>query len=404
MNESPIDPSDEAAPESSANADGEVPDDESSADADPGDTSDDTPSERDPAAERLVEAFEEAAGEEAVADAAIEAALEETVAEAVADAAAVEAAVDDAIEDTFEERVTEAVDSGLDGAELEEAVAEAAADADMQEAVADAAIVEALEETVEEAVEDAAAVEAMSDAAIVGELADEVESLAADAEQAEASETEPAAEVAPARRSRAKAKDARQADGSAEEPGEGGRDPFRGPGDWYVVHTYAGYENKVKTNLESRIHTMQMEDKIFDVHIPMEDVMEIKGGKKQVVQRKVFPGYLLVKMVYDNDSWYVVRNTPGVTGFVAAGTGSKPTPLSRREVEKILSVKKEEVKPQFRLGFEEGDVVRIISGPFADFNGTISEINLDQSKLKVLVNIFDRETPVELSFDQVAKV
>jgi transcription termination/antitermination protein NusG len=189
-----------------------------------------------------------------------------------------------------------------------------------------------------------------------------------------------------------------------EEPAPSASDPFRGPGDWYVVHTYAGYENKVKANLESRIHTMQMEDKIFNVHIPMEDVMEIKGGKKQVVQRKVFPGYLLVKMEYDNDSWYVVRNTPGVTGFVAAGTGSKPTPLSRREVEKILAVKKEEVKPQFRLGFEEGDVVRIISGPFADFNGTISEINVDQSKLKVLVNIFDRETPVELGFDQVAKV
>jgi transcriptional antiterminator NusG len=181
-------------------------------------------------------------------------------------------------------------------------------------------------------------------------------------------------------------------------------DPFRGPGDWYVVHTYAGYENKVKANLESRIHTMQMEDKIFRVHIPMEDVMEIKSGKKQVVQKKVFPGYLLVKMYYDNDSWYVVRNTPGVTGFVSAGTGSKPTPLSKREVEKILVVKKEEQKPQVRLGFEEGDVVRIISGPFADFNGTISEINPDQAKLKVLVNIFDRETPVELSFDQVAKV
>jgi transcription termination/antitermination protein NusG len=181
-------------------------------------------------------------------------------------------------------------------------------------------------------------------------------------------------------------------------------DPFGGPGDWYVVHTYAGYENKVKTNLESRIHTMQMEDKIFRVHIPMEDVMEIKSGKKQVVQKKVFPGYLLVKMFYDNDSWYVVRNTPGVTGFVSAGTGSKPTPLSKREIEKILVVKKEEVKPQFRLGFEEGDVVRIISGPFADFNGTINEINVDQSKLKVLVNIFDRETPVELGFDQVSKV
>jgi len=188
------------------------------------------------------------------------------------------------------------------------------------------------------------------------------------------------------------------------EPADAGSgDPFRGPGDWYVVHTYAGYENKVKANLESRIHTMQMEDKIFRVHIPMEDVMEIKSGKKQVVQKKVFPGYLLVKMLYDNDSWYVVRNTPGVTGFVSAGTGSKPTPLSKREVEKILVVKKEEQKPQVRLGFEEGDVVRIISGPFADFNGTISEINPDQAKLKVLVNIFDRETPVELAFDQVAK-
>jgi transcription termination/antitermination protein NusG len=181
-------------------------------------------------------------------------------------------------------------------------------------------------------------------------------------------------------------------------------DPFRGYGDWYVVHTYSGYENKVKTNLESRIHTMQMEGKIFGVHIPMEDVMEIKSGKKQVVKKKQFPGYLLVRMIYDNDSWYVVRNTPGVTGFVSAGTGSKPTPLSKHEVEKILAVKKEEVRPQVRLGFEEGDVVRITSGPFADFNGTINEINPDQAKLKVLVNIFDRETPVELSFDQVSKV
>ena len=181
-------------------------------------------------------------------------------------------------------------------------------------------------------------------------------------------------------------------------------DPFGGPGDWYVVHTYAGYENKVKTNLGSRIQSMQMQEKIFHIHIPMEDVMEIKGGKKQVVKKKVFPGYLLVKMIYDNDSWYVVRNTPGVTGFVSSGTGTKPTPLSKREIDKILVVQKEEVKPTFRLEFEEGDVVRIISGPFADFNGTINEINVDQSKLKVLVNIFDRETPIELGFDQVAKV
>jgi transcription termination/antitermination protein NusG len=212
---------------------------------------------------------------------------------------------------------------------------------------------------------------------------------------------EPAEEVAAAE-SADKAAVAAVAEAEPEEPT--GRDPFRGPGDWYVVHTYAGYENKVKANLESRIGSMQMQDKIFEVEIPMEDVMEIKGGKKQVVQKKVFPGYLLVKMIYDNDSWYVVRNTPGVTGFVSSGTGTKPTPLSKREVEKILTVPKQEVKPQFRLEFEEGDVVRIISGPFADFNGTVDEINVDQSKLKVLVNIFDRETPVELGFDQVAKV
>ena len=121
------------------------------------------------------------------------------------------------------------------------------------------------------------------------------------------------------------------------------------------MHTYAGYENKVKANLESRIHSMQMEDKIFNVAIPMEDVMEIKGGKKQVVQKKVFPGYLLVKMFYDNDSWYVVRNTPGVTGFVSSGTGTKPTPLSKREVEKILAVKKEtEAKPAVPAGVRGG--------------------------------------------------
>ena len=172
-------------------------------------------------------------------------------------------------------------------------------------------------------------------------------------------------------------------------------------GDWYVVHTYAGYENKVKGSLETRINSMNMEDKIFEVVIPMEDVMEFKGGKKQVVQKKVFPGYLLVRMYLEDDSWYVVRNTPGVTGFV--GSGAKPTPLASREVDKILQVKPvEKLKP--RLEFEEGESVRVVTGPFANFTGTISEINLDQSKLKVLVNIFGRETPVELSFEQVSKL
>ena len=150
---------------------------------------------------------------------------------------------------------------------------------------------------------------------------------------------------------------------------------------------------------------MQMEEKIFDVHIPMEDVMEIKGGKKQVVQRKVFPGYLLVRMIYDNDSWYVVRNTPGVTGFVSSGTGTKPTPLSRREVEKIMAVKKQD--EETRRGASSGRRATWSAswaGPFADFTGTISR---DQRRTVetagVMVNIFDRETPVELAFDQVSK-
>ncbi len=179
--------------------------------------------------------------------------------------------------------------------------------------------------------------------------------------------------------------------------------PNERPGSWYVVHTYAGYENKVKTNLESRIQSMNVEDLVFEVVIPMEDVMEIKSGKKQIVQKKVFPGYLLVRMYLEDDSWRCVRETPGVTGFV--GSGAKPTHLSEKEVDRILGVKPEEKKKlKPRLEFEENESVRVTSGPFANFTGSIAEINVDQSKLKVLVNIFGRETPVELGFDQVAKL
>jgi transcriptional antiterminator NusG len=178
--------------------------------------------------------------------------------------------------------------------------------------------------------------------------------------------------------------------------------PTERPGSWFVIHTYAGYENKVKTNLGSRIQSMNVEDRVFEVVIPMEDVMEIKQGKKQIVQKKVFPGYLLVRMYLDDDAWRAVRETPGVTGFV--GSGAKPVPLSDREVDKILQVKPEQKKLKPRLEFEEGESVRVTSGPFANFTGSISEINVDQSKLKVLVNIFGRETPVELGFDQVAKL
>ena len=180
------------------------------------------------------------------------------------------------------------------------------------------------------------------------------------------------------------------------------------PGQWFVIHSYAGYENKVKSNLESRIASMNMEERIFEVVIPMEDVIEIKNGKKQVVSKKVFPGYLMVRMDLDDDSWYVVRNTPGVTGFV--GLGARPTPLSRKEVEGILQVKPEDGeatgprKSRPRLEYELGESVRVKEGPFADFSGTIAEINEDQLKLKVLVNIFGRETPVELDFAQVAKL
>ena len=314
----------------------------------------------DPGAEAMV------AAEVLTEDAAERLETAEVIAEATDEAANEALAIGD-------EETAEAIED--EGAEVvTDLVVEAAAELQVAEALVEVAVVEEMAaeaETLEEAGEELAAVETLEEPSTEA------------SEPAEEPEPEPA---------------------PAEEPEPASDDPFRGPGDWYVVHTYAGYENKVKANLESRIHTMQMEGKIFRVYIPMEDVMEIKGGKKQIVQKKVFPGYLLVKMDYDNDSWYVVRNTPGVTGFVSAGTGQKPTPLSRREIEKILVVKKEESKPAVRLGFEEGDVVRITSGPFADFNGTISEINADQAKLKVLVNIFDRETPVELSFDQVAKV
>ncbi|CAN5671017.1 hypothetical protein BH18ACT15_BH18ACT15_00130 [soil metagenome] len=183
---------------------------------------------------------------------------------------------------------------------------------------------------------------------------------------------------------------------------EGNIPPIERPGDWYVIHTYSGYENKVRANLLTRISSMNVEEKIFEVVIPMEDVMEIKQGKKQIVQKKVFPGYLLTRMYLDDDSWYVVRNTPGVTGFV--GGGAKPTALSEREINRILQVKPEQKKLKPRLEFEEGESVRVVTGPFANFTGSISEINVDQSKLKVLVNIFGRETPVELGFDQVAKL
>jgi transcriptional antiterminator NusG len=173
---------------------------------------------------------------------------------------------------------------------------------------------------------------------------------------------------------------------------------------WYVVHTYSGYENKVKTNLEKRVASMGMQDKIFRILVPMEEEIVHKDGKKKSVMRKVYPGYVLVEMIQTDDSWYVVRNTPGVTGFVGStGAGSKPVPLHPEEVEQILRhMGMEEPKPV--VEFQVKDNIRIRTGPFADFVGTVEEIMPERSKLKVLVNMFGRETPLELDFTQVEKI
>ena len=182
---------------------------------------------------------------------------------------------------------------------------------------------------------------------------------------------------------------------------------------WYVVHTYSGYENKVKMNLESRVHTMDMEQCIFNVIVPLEDEIEIKGGEKKVVKRKIFPGYVLVDMIVTDESWYVVRNTPGVTGFV--GSGTNPTALTDDEVKHILRQtsggtdegisEEDEVKPRIvNIDVEAGDQVRITDGPFENFTGSVEAVDTEKAKLKILVDMPGREIAIELGFDQVEKI
>jgi transcription termination/antitermination protein NusG len=179
------------------------------------------------------------------------------------------------------------------------------------------------------------------------------------------------------------------------------------PGEWYVVHSYAGYENRVKANLESRTQSLNMEDYIFQIEVPVHQVIEIKGGKRQQVSEKVLPGYILVRMDLTDESWAVVRNTPGVTGFV--GLSSRPSPLSLGEVASLLAPEPEETAAKAEVTraaveFAVGESVTVMDGPFATLPATVNEINPDTQKLKVLVSIFGRETPVELSFDQVSKI
>ena len=209
------------------------------------------------------------------------------------------------------------------------------------------------------------------------------------------------------------AADAKEEADATEEPADGVREEFQRelrmlPGDWYVVHSYAGYENRVKTNLESRISSLNMEDYIYQIEVPVHQVTEIKGGKRQQVQEKVLPGYILVRMDLTDESWAVVRNTPGVTGFV--GLSSRPSPLQLGEVAGLLApepepgTKQAEAARTSTVEFEVGESVTVMDGPFATLPATVNEINPDTQKLKVLVSIFGRETPVELSFDQVTKI
>ncbi len=176
-------------------------------------------------------------------------------------------------------------------------------------------------------------------------------------------------------------------------------EPTEGPA-WYVIHCYSGYENKVRHNLEQRIETMGMKDKIFDVVIPTQEEIEVKDGKRRTVERHIFPGYVLVNMQLTEESWYVVRNTPGVTGFV--GMGNNPTPLRPEEVAQIVK-RMEAEAPTIKVTFKVGERVRIIDGPFNDFRGVVSEIDMERTKVRVMVSFFGRETPVELDFLQVEK-
>ena len=302
----------------------------------------------------------------------------------------------------FQQQPDAADDHPAEEASDEEAVAEVTEEAPVEEASA----VEADAEVAEETSAEEAVAEIAEEAPV-----EEASAVEADAEVAEETpDAEPEViEDAPVEETVAEEASSDVVDEDAEEDEEDAEEvlppasPYDLPGAWYVVHSYSGYENKVKANLGTRIKSMHMEYSIFDIEIPMEDVVEIKAGRKVTVPRKQFPGYILVRMYMDDDSWGVVRNTPGVTGFV--GSGTKPTPLSRREVERILGVRKDEEKkaPRFKPDWEIGETVRVLDGPFAEFNGIIEDFNVDQSKVRVLVDIFGRETPVELNFEQIQK-
>jgi len=242
--------------------------------------------------------------------------------------------------------------------------------------------------------------------AAAGTDAESVESIDAEAAEAETADVE-ASDVEESDDEATEDEAAAEAPSEDDALAEFMREMRMQPGDWYVIHSYAGYENRVKANLESRTQSLNMEDFIFQIEVPVHQVIEIKGGKRQQVSEKVLPGYILVRMELTDESWAVVRNTPGVTGFV--GLSSRPSPLSLTEVASLLAPEPEEAAAKAEVTrtaveFAVGESVTVMDGPFATLPATVNEINSDTQKLKVLVSIFGRETPVELSFDQVSKI
>ena len=307
---------------------------------------------------------------------------------------------------------------------------EDAAGAASEAEAAQASEVEAAQAEPGEAAEASGAVEAEDAGETAEAQAEQAQTEQAEAEETEAGEAEPeeaggtepqeavaedASETAEAGETGAEEAEPGEAEPADVEAGEAEADPVEVytaelrqlPGDWYVVHSYAGYENRVKGNLESRTQSLNMEDYIFQIEVPVHQVTEIKGGKRQQVQEKVLPGYILVRMDLTDESWAAVRNTPGVTGFV--GLSSRPSPLSLTEVATLLAPEPQEKAakaeaPRMAVEYEVGESVTVMDGPFATLPATVNEINPDTQKLKVLVSIFGRETPVELSFDQVSKI
>jgi len=286
---------------------------------------------------------------------------------------------------------------------LAEAVGLEAQEPEAVEATDEVADAQAEEEEEEpEPLAEAVGLEAQEPEAV--EATDEVAEAQAEEEE---EQPEPSTEVVGLEAQEPEAVEATDevAEAQAEEMDDGAEaeaDPYA-PQDsraWYVVHCYSGYENKVKHNLEQRIETMQMQDQIFQVVVPTEDEMEVRDGKRRVVERRVFPGYILVQMTLNEDSWYAVRNTPGVTGFV--GMGNEPTPLRSEEVQAIMK-RMEAEAPKIKVTFKSGQKVRIIDGPFNEFIGMVDEIDMERAKVRVLVSFFGRETPVELDFLQVEK-